>query len=82
MLDRGAVTRSRKGNKANVERKVGDSWQWRATGQCSKGNSCGFNHGAENEAYLVNKRSDRPLLHHIRRQPKAEQKNQNHLTKN
>ena len=41
----GVVTRSRKENKANVERKVGDCWQWQATGQCSKGDSCGFHHG-------------------------------------
>ena len=40
-----AVTRSRKENRANVERKVGDCWQWQATGQCSKGDSCGFHHG-------------------------------------
>ena len=39
------MTRSRKGNEANVERKVGDCWQWQATGQCSKGDSCGFSHG-------------------------------------
>ena len=44
VIDRGVVTRCRKGNKANVERKVGDCWQWQATGQSSKGNSCGFNH--------------------------------------
>ena len=41
----GVVTRSRKNNKANVERKVGDCWQWQATGQCSEGDSCGFHHG-------------------------------------
>ena len=41
----GVVTRSRKENKANVERKVGDCWQWQATGQCSEGDSCGFHHG-------------------------------------
>ena len=35
----------RKENRANVERKVGDCWQWQATGQCSKGDSCGFHHG-------------------------------------
>ena len=39
------MTRSRKENRANVERKVGDCWQWQATGQCSKGDSCGFHHG-------------------------------------
>ena len=41
----GGVAQSRKENKANVERKVGDCWQWQATGQCSKGDSCGFHHG-------------------------------------
>ena len=45
MIHGGVVTRSRKDNKANVERKVGDCWQWQATGQCSKGDSCGFHHG-------------------------------------
>ena len=44
MIYGGVVTRSRNGNKAHVERKVGDCWQWQATAQCSKGNSCGFNH--------------------------------------
>ena len=45
MIHGGVVTRSRKDNRANVERKVGDCWQWQATGQCSKGDSCGFHHG-------------------------------------
>ena len=45
MIHGGEVTRSRKDNKANVERKVGDCWQWQATGQSSKGDSCGFHHG-------------------------------------
>ena len=45
MIHGGVVTRSRKDNKANVERKVGDCWQWQATGQCSEGDSCGFHHG-------------------------------------
>ena len=39
------MTRSRNDNKANVERKVRDCWQWQATGQRSKGDSCGFHHG-------------------------------------
>ena len=45
MIHGGVMTRSRKDNKANVERKVGDCWQWQATGQCSEGDSCGFHHG-------------------------------------
>ena len=45
MIHGGVVTRSRKENKANVERKVGGCWQWQATGHCSNGDSCGFHHG-------------------------------------
>ena len=40
VAERGAVTKSRKG----VERKVGECYQWKATGQCSKGDSCSFSH--------------------------------------
>ena len=44
VIDGGAVIRSQKGKKANVERKVGECYQWKATGQCSKGDSCIFSH--------------------------------------
>ena len=30
--------------KASVERKVGECYQWKAIGQCSKGDSCSFSH--------------------------------------
>ena len=36
VVQRGAVTKSRKGKKAYVERKVGECFQWRSNGQCSK----------------------------------------------
>ena len=36
--------RVKKGNKACVDRKVGQCFQWRAHGQCSKGDSCSFSH--------------------------------------
>ena len=36
VIDRRAVTKSHKGKKAYVERKVGDCYHWKATGQCSK----------------------------------------------
>ena len=73
VIDRGAVTTSRKGTKANVEEKVGDCGQWTATGQCSKGDSCSFSHGQAD---------DRPLPHQIRRQTQTEMENHpNHLTK-
>ena len=43
-MERGAVTKSRKGKKAYVERKVGECFQWKAHGQCSKGDSRSFSH--------------------------------------
>ena len=45
VIDRGAVTRSQKGKKANVERKVGDCFQRKTSEQCSKGDSCSSSHG-------------------------------------
>ena len=36
---------SHEGRKVSVERKVGECYQWRAVGQCSKGGSCSFSHG-------------------------------------
>ena len=35
---------SQKGKKAYVDRKVGECFQWKSHGQCSKGDSCGFSH--------------------------------------
>ena len=43
-MDRGVVTKSQKGRKVSVERKVGECCQWKAIGQCSKGDSCSFSH--------------------------------------
>ena len=44
IVERGAVTKSQEGRKASVERKVGECYQWKASGQCSKGDSCSFSH--------------------------------------
>ena len=44
IVERGAVTKSKKGRKAVVERKVGECYQWKAIGQCSRGDSCSFSH--------------------------------------
>ena len=44
VVERGSVTESQKGNNAHVERKVGQCFQWKAPGQCSKGDSCSFSH--------------------------------------
>ena len=39
-FQRGALVKSLKGRNVTVERKVGECFQWKATGQCSKGDSC------------------------------------------
>ena len=39
VVERRAVTKSQKGKKAYVERKVGECFQWKAHGQCSKRDS-------------------------------------------
>ena len=44
VVERGSVTKSRKGNKAYVGRKIRECFQWKAHGQCSKGDSCSFSH--------------------------------------
>ena len=44
ILERGSVSKSQKGKKAYVERKVGECFQWKAKGQCLKGDSCSFRH--------------------------------------
>ena len=36
-VESGAVTKSQKGRKASAERQVGECYQWKAIGQCSKG---------------------------------------------
>ena len=38
------MTKSQKGKKAYVDRKVGGSFQWKTNGECSKGDSCSFSH--------------------------------------
>ena len=44
VVDRGSVTKSQRGNEANVERKVRERFSWKAHGQCSKGDYCSFSH--------------------------------------
>ena len=44
VVERGSVIMSQKGKKAYVERKVEECFQWKAHGQCSKGDSCNFSH--------------------------------------
>ena len=44
IVERGAVTKSQKGRKVSVERRVGECYQWKATEHCSKGDSRSFRH--------------------------------------
>ena len=44
IVERGSVIKSQKGKKAFVDRKVEECSQWKAHGQCSKGDSCSFRH--------------------------------------
>ena len=44
IVERGAVTTSRKGRKVSAMRKVEECYQWKAIGQCSKGDSGSFSH--------------------------------------
>ena len=43
IIERG-ITGRPKGRKAVVEREVGECYQWKAIGQCSRGDSCSFSH--------------------------------------
>ena len=43
-VEKGPVTKSQKGKKAYVEKKVGACHQWTGTGQCSRRDSCSFSH--------------------------------------
>ena len=38
------------GTKQREQRTLGDCWQWKANGQCSKGDSCSFRHGEDKRA--------------------------------
>ena len=69
-VERGAVTKSQKGKRAYVEKKVGQCFQWKAHGQCSKGDSCIFSHDRQAQGDLCGsqrRKGDRPLPHQIGR---------------
>ena len=44
-IETGALVKSQSGRKVSVERKVRECYQWKATEQCSKKDSCNFSHG-------------------------------------
>ena len=44
-IETGVLVKSDKGRKVSVERRMGKCYEWKATGQCSRGDSCSFRHG-------------------------------------
>ena len=84
VVERGSVTKSQKGKKAYIERKVEECFQWKAHGECSKEDSCSFGNDTKasgNSGAGQRRKDDRLLPHPIRRQrltarDKNPQKNQ------
>ena len=60
IVERGTVTKSHKGKKANAERRVGKCYQWKVIGKCSTGVSVTSSH-LETDAG-GDEKNNRPLL--------------------
>ena len=50
--ERNAVVKNQ-GTKQRGQRTPGDCWQWKANGQCSKGDKCSFRHDINKRAKLT-----------------------------
>ena len=80
VVERGSVTKSHKGNKAYVERKVGECFHWKTHGPSSKGDSCSFSHdtmASGNSAQVRDEKDYRLLPHPIRSQSRLTARNTN-----
>ena len=51
-LERNAVVKNA-GTKKPVHRILGDCWQWKSNGQCSKGDNCSFRHDINKRAKMT-----------------------------
>ena len=78
------LPRVKKETKAYVERTVGECYQWKAHGQCSKGDSCSISHHTQapgnwrrSEARAKDEKSDRLLPHPIRSKNRLTARNKN-----
>ena len=74
IVEKGAVTNSQKGKKAYVERNVGECYQWKANGQCSKGDSCSFRHdpASGNRCEVSERKQDKHPLPHLNSKAKTD----------
>ena len=75
VVERGSVTKSQKGKKAHVERKVRECVEWKAHGQCSKGDSCSFSHDKQVQGDLHGgqRREGRPFSPALNSKVKSDQ---------
>ena len=73
-VERGAVTKSQKRKKANVDRMVGECFQWKPKGQCSKRDSC--REPLATVAGFTDEKDNRPLPDQFRR-PRLTAREQN-----
>ena len=46
-IETGVSAKSHGRSHVGVERRIGKCYQWKATGQCSRGDSCSFSHGSD-----------------------------------
>ena len=51
-FDTSAVVKNQ-GTKQREQRTLGDCWQWKANGQCSKGDNCSFRHDINKRAKMT-----------------------------
>ena len=60
--ERNAVVKNQ-GTKQRVQRILGDCWQWKANGQCSKGDNCSFRHDLNKRAKSTQAESFSEFFH-------------------
>ena len=72
------LPRVKKGKKACVERKVRECFQWKAHGQCSKGDSCSFSHDEQVKKEICTVVRDEKYDHRRPRLTKGEKNPQKH----
>ena len=59
--ERNAVVKNQV-TKQREQRTLGNCWQWKADGQCSKGDNCGFRHDVNKRAKLTQPNPSRVLF--------------------